>query len=85
MTYNPLTKKQTIHQTRYIYGYTILQIQEQPKSLKTLSLERLMKSSPGLIDRNEEDLKAVGLPHEVAQMIVEQRSWGDAEVIHNLC
>ncbi|MCP3663614.1 MAG: hypothetical protein GY696_14170 [Gammaproteobacteria bacterium] len=90
MTYNPVTKKQTIHQTRYICpvpddGYILLQIQEQMKSLKTLALETLMKSSPGLFDRSEEDLKAIGFPYEVAQMIVEQRSWENVKAIHHLC
>ncbi len=90
MTYNPETKKQTIHQTRYIrsisgYGYVILQVQEQAKSLKTLSLETLMKSSPGLFGRSEEHLKAIGLPDEIAQMILEQRSWGNEKVIHHFC
>ncbi len=56
---------------------SILQVRQQSKSLRTSAL--------GLIDRSEEELKAIGFPHEVAQMIVEQRSWGDAEVIRHSC
>ncbi len=88
MTYHPETK-QRIHQTRYVrsisgYGCIILQVQKQTKSLKTLALETLMKTSPGLFDRSKEDLKDIGFPHEVAQMIVEQKRWENAKVIHYL-
>ncbi len=38
-----------------------------------------MKNSPGIFDNSEEYLKAIGLPDEIAQMIVEQRSWGKCE------
>ncbi len=62
--------------------WTWYQYQHQPKALKTLALETLMKSQHWTLEKSEEEMKEMGIPKEFARVIAEHKTWGTSPPVY---